>query len=373
MDYSSGLDPIAHSLVGASLSETRLSRLSALATPTLLLAANAPDIDIFSTILGRDYSLGFRRGWTHGILAMSVLPLVLAGLIAAADRLLSAVTRRPPRGRIGPLIILAYVGVLTHPLLDWLNTYGIRLLMPFDDRWFYGDALFIIDPWMWLLVGTGVVLAHTRSPASRTAWLLFGIATTALVTGVAAVPAVARGVWIVGLGAIIGVRMWGGGQPHVSRIATVGLAGAALYMTAMVAGSRLAAHQVAVWLAERGDIGQVVMAGPLPANPFVRDIVVADESHYHFLELDWLASNRIVIAGPPVPRGAGGPVVDAARTAPHIQGLLTWIRFPAYSVRRLPDGYRVTIQDVRYTRLDGIGLGTVSVELDRDLQVRTLD
>ena len=22
--------------------------------------------------------------------------------------------------------------------------------MPFDHRWFYGDAMFIIDPWLWL-------------------------------------------------------------------------------------------------------------------------------------------------------------------------------------------------------------------------------
>jgi len=80
------MDPIAHSLVGACLSETRLQRLSALATPRLVLAANAPDIDIISTAAGRDFSLGFRRGWTHGVFAMAVLPLALAALILLADR-----------------------------------------------------------------------------------------------------------------------------------------------------------------------------------------------------------------------------------------------------------------------------------------------
>ena len=165
------MDPIAHSLVGASLSETRLRRLTALATPTLVLAANAPDIDIVSTALGGDFSLGFRRGWTHGVLAVAVLPLILAGLIGIADHGFAALTQRPPKARAGPLVVLCYIGVLTHPLLDWLNTYGIRLLMPFDDRWFYGDALFIIDPWVWLLVGTVVVLANTQSAMSRTVWL----------------------------------------------------------------------------------------------------------------------------------------------------------------------------------------------------------
>jgi len=36
-----------------------------------------------------------------------------------------------------------------HPTLDWLNTYGMRWLMPFSGRWFYGDAVFIVDPGCW--------------------------------------------------------------------------------------------------------------------------------------------------------------------------------------------------------------------------------
>ncbi len=87
------MDPLAHTLVGASLSETRLSRL---ATPTLILSANAPDIDVVSMAFGRDPSLGFRRGWTHGVLAMVVLPLALAALTVLADRAVASVRRRPP-------------------------------------------------------------------------------------------------------------------------------------------------------------------------------------------------------------------------------------------------------------------------------------
>ena len=364
------MDPIAHSLVGASLSETQLRRLTTLATPTLVLAANAPDIDIISTALGQDFSLGFRRGWTHGVLAMAVLPLVLAALLGLADRVIATLTHRPPKARAGPIIVLSYIGVLTHPLLDWLNTYGIRLLMPFDGRWFYGDGLFIIDPWVWLLMAAAVVLARTQSAMSQTAWLVLGVAVTAVVTGVAAVPIAARWIWVVGVVAIIGVRVWGRAQHQLPRVATVGLVCVTLYIAAMIAGSRLAARQASTWLAQRGEIGSVVMAGPFPANPFVRDIVVIDDSHYHFLELNWLRPGRFTVAGPPIPRGPSGPIIDAALAASHIQGLLTWIRFPAYSVETLADGFRVTIQDVRYTRLEGLGLGTVSVELDRHLAVR---
>ena len=68
------------------------------------------------------------------------------------------------------LLLLSYLGVLSHVALDWLNTYGVRLLMPFDGRWFYGDTLFIIDPWLWLTLGVGVWLARRRGgpgPARR--------------------------------------------------------------------------------------------------------------------------------------------------------------------------------------------------------------
>ena len=70
--------------------------------------------------------------------------------------------------RTRSLLLLSYVGVLSHVALDLLNTYGVRLLMPFDRRWFYGDALFIIDPWLWLALGAGVWLAR-RHGASRPA------------------------------------------------------------------------------------------------------------------------------------------------------------------------------------------------------------
>src|SRR5690606_3922380 len=93
------------------------------------------------------------------------------------------------------LLALSYLATLTHPLLDWLNTYGIRLLMPLSDRWFYGDALFIIDPWMWLLAGASVVLARTHSPVGKSTFLLIGLLTTALITQHTLAPSWAKIVW----------------------------------------------------------------------------------------------------------------------------------------------------------------------------------
>ena len=60
------------------------------------------------------------------------------------------------------LFALAFIACLTHPALDWLNVYGIRLLEPFSHSWFYGDVLFIVDVWLWLGMGFATWLSLRR-------------------------------------------------------------------------------------------------------------------------------------------------------------------------------------------------------------------
>ena len=50
-------------------------------------------------------------------------------------------------------------------------------------------------------------------------------------------------------------------------------------------------------------------------------------------------------------------------------GTDVWKRFPAYTVTETPDGYTVTISDMRYTRRPGSGPRRRNVRLDRDLNV----
>ena len=52
-------------------------------------------------------------------------------------------------------MLLALVGVYSHVFLDYLNNYGVRLLTPVSWQWFYGDAIFIVDPWMWIVLAVG--------------------------------------------------------------------------------------------------------------------------------------------------------------------------------------------------------------------------
>ena len=39
------------------------------------------------------------------------------------------------------------------------TSYGTRLLEPFSHRWFYGDTLFIMDPWIWLVLILGLEMS----------------------------------------------------------------------------------------------------------------------------------------------------------------------------------------------------------------------
>jgi inner membrane protein len=161
------MDPICHSLVGASLGATGLARKTRYAVPTLVLAANLPDIDGIAYFFGTAAYV-LRRGTTHGIPAMLILPVLLALAMRSWSRFRGA--DQPGRSTsLRWLLILSALGVASHPALDWLNTYGMRWLMPFADTWFYGDTLFIADGIVWALLLAGL-LATRWMRAERLPW-----------------------------------------------------------------------------------------------------------------------------------------------------------------------------------------------------------
>jgi inner membrane protein len=169
------MDNLTHSLVGALLGQMGLKRKTGLAMPTLIIAANLPDIDAVAVLLGGHQHLAIRRGITHGPIAMVFLPLVLWGAMLWFDRWQTRRGTRPEmRLPVNAkwLLGLAYIGCLSHPLFDWFNSYGIRLLEPFSSRWFYGDTLFIIDFWIWVALGAGLWLSIRRERRQDSSWRL---------------------------------------------------------------------------------------------------------------------------------------------------------------------------------------------------------
>ena len=141
------MDPVSHSLIDATLAQSGLKRRTALGTATLLIGATPPTSTWLPTSGVGERALAFRRGLTHGILAVFCLPVALAGVLWLWDRGM----RRRGRQDSEPAPFSAArppfrAGGRPHPLLDYLSVYGVRLLAPFSPRWLYGDALFIVDP-----------------------------------------------------------------------------------------------------------------------------------------------------------------------------------------------------------------------------------
>lgn len=168
------MDPLCHTLVGAVLAESGPRRRTRFAVAGGVIGANLPDIDIFAVMLGP--MLGVRRGWTHGVVAMVLLPLLLTGLFLLLARWRHRSEGEPVRA--GPLLALVTAAVLTHPLLDWMNVYGMRWLMPFDGTWTAADTLFIVDPVLYLILGLTWFLARRRDRGIP--WARGGLALTAL-------------------------------------------------------------------------------------------------------------------------------------------------------------------------------------------------
>jgi inner membrane protein len=166
------MDNLTHSLIGAVLGQAGLKRKTGLAMTALIIAANLPDIDAVAVVYGVE-SLALRRGITHGPIAMLVLPLLLALGLRWFDGWQARRGKRPDKRlpvNFKWLLALCYLGCLTHPLFDWFNNYGVRLLEPFSHQWFYGDTLFIIDPWIIAMLGSGVWFSLRRERTARPDW-----------------------------------------------------------------------------------------------------------------------------------------------------------------------------------------------------------
>ncbi len=158
------MDNLTHSLVGAALGRMGLKSLTPRAMPALILAANLPDIDSFVAPLWGEDPLAAHRGFTHGIGGLVTIPFLLAAIIFAWERF--PLSKKGPI-KLGPLLLVCFFGTLSHPLLDVLNTYGTRLGEPLSHHWFYGDTLFIMDPWIWIMLILGLEMSWR---AERRGW-----------------------------------------------------------------------------------------------------------------------------------------------------------------------------------------------------------
>ena len=137
------MDNLTHSLTGLMLSRSGLNRFYPRATVLLILSANVPDIDFVAIARGPLYYFEQHRGITHSIAALPVMALLPVLVVCAIARSM--------RGW-AVAWALSMIGVASHLLLDWTNTYGIRLLFPFSSQWFHLDLINLFDLLVWAVL-----------------------------------------------------------------------------------------------------------------------------------------------------------------------------------------------------------------------------
>ncbi len=323
------MDNLTHTLAALALARAGLDRLAPRASLTLVLAANAPDIDVLAAGWGSLAYLRHHRGVSHSFAGIPVI----AGLVVVVVWLLS---RRggasfPWTRAYG----LALAGVASHLLMDFSNLYGVRPWLPFSPRWYSWDILFIVDVWLW-----GILLACLAAPA-------FG----RLISGeIGAPPGSGRAAAVAGLLLVAG---WWTARDLAHR--------RALQM--------LESHLYAA--DDQPAAPRRVAAFPDPLNPLAWRGLVELEGFHRLLP---------VHIGRPLDPSAGqvfykpdnSAAVEAAAATRTAAEFALFARYRSASVEPLEDGYRVVFRDFRF--LDGRRNAFVcSIDLDRDLRVRRED
>jgi inner membrane protein len=152
------VEPVTHFLFGAAMGRAGLNRKTALATATLTLAAEAPDLDVLSRFGGPAFGLNHHRGFTHSFLGVPLVAAAVVAFIYFLWRLRGRKTRNPNLpARWGLLFAYACLAGLSHILLDYTTAYGVRPFWPFSERWISWDIVFIVEPVLLVVLTLGLI------------------------------------------------------------------------------------------------------------------------------------------------------------------------------------------------------------------------
>ncbi|HEV2828630.1 MAG TPA: metal-dependent hydrolase [Pyrinomonadaceae bacterium] len=376
------MDNLTHSLVGLTAAKAGLEKLSPGATTLCLLAANAPDVDVAVLVFrGRWSYLHHHRGITHSIVGTLVLAIALPIVFYLAALLVARFRQRDSQVRFKGLLLASVVTTATHPILDWTNNYGMRFLLPWNSKWFYGDFLFVIDPFFWIVLGGSAFLLTAKTRKQVSVWLLIGsLATVVVMVGSAgrnmtAGANVFRVLWLVALATVAGLYRARIGPRLGGRVAIAGFAIVIIYSAALaithVFALRDANLQAAGIAAGRAEQVLRVAAMPTLANPTEwLSILETDRATYKFQTslLHDVSSDSVARFEKPI--GKTAELIGKAERDSRAQIFLGFARFPGFRVVGEDCLTQTIVQfaDLRYTE-PGKGRGTFSLDLPVDCPV----
>ena len=300
------MDNLTHTLISALVGEavhrsappsTALSETSRrnVTLTVMVIGGNLPDADVLYTGWAGttlDYLL-HHRGHTHTIVGSLFLSLVLFVAVRLWWRYRNI---DPHPADIRYLVALAVSAPLLHIGLDFTNSYGVHPFWPVDNDWYYGDAVFIVEPLLWSCAA--VLLGTLRSRPTRAlvaVVLVAGIGLSWFSGFVPASLAVLQTLLTVGLGLVARFAS--------IRVALVGGVAAWLAVTGVfVVTSRTAEARVDAVLAASFPAARTLDTAltPMPANPVCREVLVVQlagdryvaRSGFHSLAPAWLSADE---------------------------------------------------------------------------------
>jgi inner membrane protein len=324
------MDNLTHTLTAVAISQTGLNRKTRFATLTLILAGNAPDIDILAGFKGSIAYLKYHRGITHSLLGVCALGIIIWAVMCWMGRRAKLKPGLPLNPRW--LLIAALLGTGSHLLLDFTNAYGVRPFLPFSGRWYAWDIMFIFDPLLLGLLILGLGLP----------WLLDLVSEE------------------------VGARR--------ARLAS----GAIFCLCALVAlwGVRDFAHRRALSILDSrtysGEVPQRLSALPSMANPFNWMGVIETDTSFHIANVNALDSSSAPDEIEAFEKPQQSPALAAALKTQAVKVMLNFARFPWAQVEERDEGYRVSLCDLRFYDESSHARGfTLEMELDKDLKTRS--
>ena len=315
------MDNLTHTLVGLMMARAGLEKTAVRGAGMLMLAANIPDIDAVTWFGGTTVYLESHRGITHTLLFMPVIALVPMLMVRA---------KFSWRAWIASML-----GVLSHVLLDWSNSFGIPLLMPFSMRRWRLDTVNIVDIWLWLI-------------------LLGALAAAALVK-------------------MVNREIGEKNQTSARR----GWAWAALIALLAFEGLRLTTHSRAVSTIEArlydGAPARRATALPNAINPFTWRGIAEAKQFIYMIPVDVAPLN---LAHPFDPSAGKrykvidhSAAMDAALATRPFQVFSRFSQMPYWQVSEGATGTQVSLMDLRFGDPGNLGFGGVTAVVDRDGRV----
>ena len=150
------MDTVTQIALGAAVGEATLGRkVGWRAQLWGGLCGLLPDLDVLWPFADAVSAFTWHRGYTHSIAVIALA----TPLVAWAAVRIHPDTRPFLRG----WLLLAFLALVTHPLLDCFTVYGTQVLLPFSDLPVAWSTVFIIDPAFTVPVALGVLAAQVLS------------------------------------------------------------------------------------------------------------------------------------------------------------------------------------------------------------------